>query len=292
MVLLRQLHAAGGILTVVSFIGEDNWPRRKAAGAFVDNINRRLLRRETQEDAPHVSLQITDRRIGRQGKAQLCHRNDYHWIIDDNGGIIKEATKMGLQALAIETKFEHHIDHPQTFRHVDLALKHILEQCQGDDVGAPSAASSSVAHLAETTTAAASKPMPKKRRRTARPSAALTAAVLKDHEEIMETDEQRTIRLLDSELAKAVEEGRRREQPRRPYRDPKYIQRANARAEEEKKLKAEGLDYPEIMKRLKRLPSPCSTCHSRRIKMTNKAKQYAASRRARSSKWRIKRSEP
>ena len=116
-------------------------------------------------------------------------------------------------------------------------------------------------------------PVRRVRRSRAVPSAALKASVLEDHNKIIESDADRTLRLIDQELQKTIEEDKPKKKKRVPFREPEYLRRMEARKEVRARFK--GTVGHELSKRL---PSPCSTCHDRRIRSTKAAVQYAAHR--------------
>ena len=66
-------------------------------------------------------------------------------------------------------------------------------------------------------------PVRRVRRSRAVPSAALKASVLEDHNKIIESDADRTLRLIDQELQKTIEEDKPKKRKRVPFREPEYL---------------------------------------------------------------------
>lgn len=195
---VRDLDALGGVITVVSYIGVNNARLREKAGEFVDDMNHRLKRRSTT-NPPHVSLHITDCKLGKRGKAQWLEDNGYKYMIDDNNQIIRECRRKGIDALAVETAHEKHPGLDGVFNNVTMALDHIIEDVKG------SAPSSSAAAAVAT--------VQRSRKRTA-------MRLTKD-----------TLERLNQSLQPP------RARKRSPWRSSTFLQRAAARRAVEKKFK-------------------------------------------------------
>ena len=256
----HSLFNLGCKVVVLSYIGEENLQKRREAKQFVADINSRLARRD-QAMSNFLSLSITDRRVGRKGKCTWLKANNYHYMIDDNSDVCKEVTRQGLTAFGITTNREKHRGGTYTsYSHVTEALDQCIELARQQR-----------RNPATFQQPALAAPVRRVRRSRAVPSAALKASVLEDHNKIIESDGERTLRLINQELQKTINEDKPKK--RVPFREPEYLRRTQARKEVRARFK--GTVGHELSKRL---PSPCSTCHDRRIRSTKAAVQYAAHR--------------
>ena len=288
---MDRLWQYGVEVTVMSFIGEENTYLRQKAQDFVNDANRRLARRY-----PHLQnylkLVITDRRVGKRGKCAAMHELGMTTLIDDNKDILDEADRYGYMAIGIRTKRERHPHREHVFDHVHGAFQLVIEQAmqrhrevlRGARTPTPPSTPTSPATSPEEGKRLDKRP---KRRHAVASRApklgmvALTQDAVKRHSK--ETEVERTLRLVNEGLGTAVEEMNVKRK-REPYRDPEYVARQQARKEERAKFKGTvGITMA------KRLPSPRSTCHRRKVKTTAAAKDFASRRIAK--KWRIKRTD-